>query len=63
MSGSFAGCFRTSMIVRPWWCKPPSLEATEPVEAWAALLPPLDPTTMGWFERDWHLGPYKESVV
>ncbi len=32
------------------------LEATDPVEPWAALLPPLDPTTMGWLERDWYLG-------
>ena len=28
-----------------------------------ALLPALDPTTMGWFERDWYLGPHKEQVV
>jgi Winged helix DNA-binding domain len=41
---------------------PDDLEATEPVDAWAALLPPLDPTTMGWFERDWYLGPYKEQL-
>ena len=38
---------------------PDDLEATDPVEPWAALLPPLDPTTMGWFERDWYLGPHK----
>jgi hypothetical protein len=38
------------------------LEATDPVEPWAALLPPLDPTTMGWFERDWYLGPHKEQL-
>jgi hypothetical protein len=38
---------------------PDDLEDTDPVEPWAALLPPLDPTTMGWFERDWYLGPYK----
>lgn len=25
----------------------------------AALLPALDPTTMGWFERDWYLGPHR----
>ncbi|HSL64750.1 MAG TPA: crosslink repair DNA glycosylase YcaQ family protein, partial [Gaiellaceae bacterium] len=33
----------------------------EPVGApqpWAALLPTLDPTTMGWKERDWYLGPH-----
>jgi DNA glycosylase AlkZ-like len=38
------------------------LEATEPVEPWAALLPPLDPTTMGWFERDWYLGSYRAQL-
>ncbi len=32
------------------------------VPPWAALLPPLDPTTMGWIERDWYLGPYKKLV-
>ena len=41
---------------------PDDLEATEAVEAWAALLPSLDPTVMGWFERDWYLGPYKEQL-
>jgi hypothetical protein len=38
------------------------LEGTAPVEPWGALLPPLDPTTMGWFERDWYLGPYKAQL-
>jgi hypothetical protein len=38
------------------------LDATEPVAAWAALLPPLDPTTMGWFERGWYLGPYQAQL-
>jgi Winged helix DNA-binding domain len=41
---------------------PDDLDPTEPVEPWAALLPPLDPTTMGWFERDWYLGPHKERI-
>ncbi len=41
---------------------PDDLEPSAPVEPWAALLPPLDPTTMGWFERDWYLGPYKEQL-
>jgi hypothetical protein len=41
---------------------PDDLEPTEPVEPWAALLPPLDPTTMGWLERDWYLGPHKALV-
>ena len=41
---------------------PDDLESTAPVEPWAALLPPLDPTTMGWIERDWYLGPYKAQL-
>jgi hypothetical protein len=41
---------------------PDDLEATDPVEPWAALLPPLDPTTMGWHEREWYLGPYKGQL-
>ncbi len=28
----------------------------------AALLPALDPTTMGWKERDWYLGPHATSL-
>ncbi|MEU6287642.1 winged helix DNA-binding domain-containing protein [Streptomyces sp. NPDC046988] len=28
-----------------------------PAESWAALLPGLDPTAMGWRERDWYLAP------
>jgi hypothetical protein len=28
----------------------------------AALLPGLDPTTMGWAERDWYLGPHKAAL-
>ena len=34
------------------------LEPTAEPEPWAALLPTLDPTTMGWKERDWYLGPH-----
>jgi hypothetical protein len=41
---------------------PDDVESTDPVEPWAALLPPLDPTTMGWFERDWYLGSYREQL-
>jgi hypothetical protein len=41
---------------------PDDLDPTPTVKPWAALLPPLDPTTMGWFERDWYLGPYKAQL-
>lgn len=29
----------------------------DPAEPWAALLPALDPTAMGWQQRDWYLAP------
>ena len=38
------------------------LEPSARVDPWPALLPPLDPTTMGWKERDWYLGPYKAQL-
>jgi Winged helix DNA-binding domain len=38
------------------------LEPTDPLEPWAALLPPLDPTTMGWYQRDWYLEPHKGQL-
>jgi hypothetical protein len=34
----------------------------EPVEPWAALLPALDPTTMGWKGRDFYLGDHAERL-
>jgi len=47
---------------RTGYLLPDDLEETDPVEPWATLLPPLDPSTMGWFERDWYLGPYKAEL-
>ncbi|WP_129664698.1 winged helix DNA-binding domain-containing protein [Phytoactinopolyspora endophytica] len=34
----------------------------EPVEPSAALLPALDPTPMGWQQRDFYLGPHRERL-
>lgn len=31
-------------------------------EPWVALLPALDPTIMGWFERDWYLGEHRAAL-
>jgi hypothetical protein len=41
---------------------PDDLDDVGPVAPWIALLPPLDPTTMGWKERDWYLGPHTRAV-
>ena len=38
------------------------LEPTPPPAPWAALLPALDPTTMGWSQRDWYLGEHKPAL-
>ncbi len=38
------------------------LEADAEVGEWVALLPGLDPTTMGWKERDWYLGGYERDL-
>ena len=37
-------------------------EALEPPEPWVAFLPSLDPTIMGWKERDWYLGAHAELL-
>ena len=38
------------------------LEPVTAPEPYAALLPGLDPTTMGWQRRDWYLGPHREAL-
>jgi Winged helix DNA-binding domain len=41
----------------------PGDDEPEPeVEPWAALLPALDPTVMGWKERDWYLGDHRPAL-
>ena len=39
------------------WVLPDDVDAVAPLEPWAALLPVLDATTMGWKERDFYLAP------
>jgi winged helix DNA-binding protein len=38
------------------------VDPVEEPEPWVALLPTLDPTTMGWKERDWYLGPHTSTL-
>ena len=38
---------------------PDDLDPVPVPEPWAALLPSLDPTTMGWAGRDFYLGPHR----
>jgi hypothetical protein len=39
------------------WLAPDDVDDAGPVEPWAALLPTLDPTVMGWRSRDFYLEP------
>ncbi|THI93268.1 winged helix DNA-binding domain-containing protein [Nocardioides sp.] len=39
------------------WVLPDDLGPVEPIGPWAALLPTLDPTVMGWKERGFYLDP------
>ncbi len=47
---------------QPGLVLPDDLEATDVPAPWVALLPPLDPTTMGWKVRDWYLGDHQEAI-
>jgi hypothetical protein len=44
---------RTGLIL------PGDLDVAPDPGPWVALLPSLDPTTMGWQEREWYLGPHR----
>jgi hypothetical protein len=38
------------------------LDVEPDVDPWAALLPGLDVTTMGWYDRDWYVGEHRGQV-
>lgn len=48
---------------RTGWLLPDDLDPVPAPEPWAALLPTLDPTTMGWKERDHYLDPAHRPML
>lgn len=44
------------------YLSPVDLEPVQSPGPWGALLPSLDPTTMGWKARDWYLGPHAPEI-
>ena len=48
---------------RTGWLLPDDLDEEADVEPWAALLPSLDPTTMGWKERGFYLDPGRTAYL
>lgn len=41
---------------------PDDLDPPDTIDPWVALLPGLDPTTMGWKERAWYLGDHAAAL-
>ena len=56
------GAVAVDLDGRTGYVLPDDIEEEAAVEPWIALLPPLDPTTMGWIEREWYLGPHKRQL-
>ena len=46
----------------PGFVLPDDLDVEPEAEPWVALLPGLDVTTMGWYDRDWYLGEHRSQV-
>jgi Winged helix DNA-binding domain len=46
----------------PGFALPDDLEPEPEPEPWGALLPGLDVTTMGWYDRDWYLGEHRSHI-
>ena len=44
------------------WLLPDDLDEVPDPGPWAALLPVLDPTVMGWRGRDFYLGPHRDQL-
>ncbi len=56
------GAVEVDLHGAPGVALPDDLDRTAAVEPYAVLLPPLDPTTMGWASREWYLGPHREQL-
>lgn len=44
------------------WLLPDDVDEVPDPRAWVALLPVLDPTVMGWKERDFYLDPHRDQL-
>ena len=47
---------------RPGFALPDDRDSEPDVDPWCALLPGLDVTTMGWFDREWYVGEHRSQV-
>ncbi|KUH88352.1 MULTISPECIES: winged helix DNA-binding domain-containing protein [unclassified Mycobacterium] len=56
------GAVEVDLDGAPGFALPDDLDVEPEPEPWCALLPSLDVTTMGWFDRDWYLGPHRSQL-
>ncbi|MGV9803890.1 winged helix DNA-binding domain-containing protein [Mycobacterium sp. NPDC003449] len=56
------GAVEVDLSGTPGYVLPEDVDDDPDPEPWCALLPGLDVTTMGWFDRDWYLGPHRGQV-
>jgi Winged helix DNA-binding domain len=57
-----AGVVEVDLDGTPGLALADDLDLVPAPEPWAALLPSLDPTTMGWAGRDFYLGPHRQVL-
>ena len=56
------GAVEVDLHGSPGFALPDDLEVEAEPDPWGALLPGLDVTTMGWYDRDWYLGGHRGQV-
>lgn len=56
------GAVEVDLDGTPGLALPDDLDPAPSPEPWAALLPALDPTIMGWAGRDFYLGPHRPAL-
>jgi hypothetical protein len=56
------GAVEVALDSGPGFALPDDLDDEPEVAPFAALVPGLDVTTMGWFDRDWYLGEHRAQV-
>jgi hypothetical protein len=56
------GAVEVDLDGTPGLVLPDDLDPVPAPEPWVALLPALDPTTMGWAGRDFYLGPHRTAL-
>ena len=57
-----AGAVEVALDDRPGYALADDLEDTDDPGDWVALLPSLDPTVMGWKDREWYLGTHGDAL-